>query len=238
MGRQVLLADTAWVRLEEGESTSNPQVERKAAACLAAWLEITVAKRPHPLLLCTDWLLNHPNVDIVQQHLLLPLLAAGRAAQEQAAAAAGDAPVALKGGTDGGSEDGGRKGKAKAGKGSKATAAATTKLLLQPPLLRVQIATLAPCVSNYTLFFLREMAFNLSEGQTYSGGWVRGCGVPAMCVLQTICSKVGHACVAGGLLLPPTHVLPPAACAVSCTTCSAFSRGTACRFLPPAALFL
>jgi hypothetical protein len=36
--------------------------------------------------------------------------------------------------------------------------------------LRVQLATLAPCVSAYTLRFLQDMAFNLTEGQTYSGG--------------------------------------------------------------------
>lgn len=34
----------------------------------------------------------------------------------------------------------------------------------------------APCVSKYTLDFLRQMAFNLTEGQTYAGA----CG-PAGC---------------------------------------------------------
>lgn len=39
----------------------------------------------------------------------------------------------------------------------------------EEPLLRVQVVTLAPCVSNYTLGFLRDMAFNITEGQTYTG---------------------------------------------------------------------
>lgn len=39
----------------------------------------------------------------------------------------------------------------------------------RPPLLRAQLVTLAPCVSAYTLAFLRQMALNLTEGQTYAG---------------------------------------------------------------------
>ncbi|KAL4439721.1 hypothetical protein ABPG75_002722 [Micractinium tetrahymenae] len=78
-----------------------------------------------------DWLLNRPNVDIVQQHLLAPLLASAQAVW-----------------------------------GGAAPAAATLAAPL--PLLRVQLVTLAPCVSNYTLHFLRQMAFNITEGHTYA----------------------------------------------------------------------
>lgn len=88
--------------------------------------------------LCSaDWLLNHPNVDILQQQLLAPLLSVARAR--------GAAETAL----------------AEAGKGIAAMAL--------PPLLRVQVVTLAPCVSNYTLQFMKEMAFNITEGHTYAG---------------------------------------------------------------------
>ena len=78
---------------------------------------------------CADWLLNHPNVDILQQQMLLPSMEAARAADGAGGAAAGAAR----------------------------------------PLLRAQVVTLAPCVSAYTLDFLRQMALNLTEGQTYAG---------------------------------------------------------------------
>jgi len=82
----------------------------------------------------TDWLLNHPNVDILQQWLLSPLLDAARMRDRQQADPAGSS---------------------------------------EAPLLRLQVITLAPCVSNYTLHFLREMAFNVTEGHTYAGGCFR-----------------------------------------------------------------
>ena len=46
----------------------------------------------------------------------------------------------------------------------------TATLFAAPPL-----AHAAPCVSKYTLDFLRQMAFNLTEGQTYAGAHPRNC---------------------------------------------------------------
>lgn len=46
----------------------------------------------------------------------------------------------------------------------------TATLFAAPPL-----AHAAPCVSKYTLDFLRQMAFNLTEGQTYAGAHPRVC---------------------------------------------------------------
>ncbi|PRW56831.1 cell division [Chlorella sorokiniana] len=71
-----------------------------------------------------DWLLNHPNIDILEQQLLSPLIQQG----EQA-------------------EQGGE---------------------VKPRPLRVGLATLAPCVSQYMLGFLHQLAFNLTEGQTFA----------------------------------------------------------------------
>jgi hypothetical protein len=80
-------------------------------------------------------------VDILQQQLLGPMLQAARSKDAKQTV---DATAAADIG---------------AGKGR--------TLPVQP--LRVQIATLAPCASAYTLDFLRQMAFNLTEGYTYAG---------------------------------------------------------------------
>ena len=111
-----------------------------------------------------DWLLSHPNVDILQQHLLGPLLQAARSTDEEQTV---DATAA----TDIG-----------AGKGR--------TLPVQP--LRVQIATLAPCASAYTLDFLRQMAFNLTEGYTYAGAR------PVLRGMAVSCHEVGGAGDGGG----------------------------------------
>lgn len=108
-------------------------------ACLAFKFafEPTLHLVLHLRCLLADWLLNHPNVDILQQHLLAPLLMSAQAEGPTTASAAA-APAAA------------------------------------PPLLRVQLVTLAPCVSNYTLHFLRQMAFNITEGHTYAGSFAAG----------------------------------------------------------------
>lgn len=80
-------------------------------------------------------------MDVLQQQLLAPLLQAARARD-----AAQEADGAAGDGGPGSAEP-------------------------EQPLLRVQVSTLAPCVSNYTLHFLRQMAFNITEGHTYAGGW-------------------------------------------------------------------
>ena len=143
---------------------------------------------PHPS--PADRLLDHPNVDVVQQQLLLPLLEAARARDAAAAAAAAEA--AARGddaaeGKGGGKGPGKKKGKGqqkeqkRGGGGGRAVLAAAEHPPPPPPpplLLRIQLVTLAPCVSDYTLAFLRQMAFNISEGRTYSGagGGCRGRG--------------------------------------------------------------
>ena len=92
-------------------------------------------------------------MDILQQQLLAPLLQAARTWDEQQKEGATAVATGSGAGDDG---------------------------TLQPQ-LRVQIATLAPCVSAYTLDFLRQMAVNLTEGYTYAGARPLLCGMALSC---------------------------------------------------------
>lgn len=160
------------------------------------------------LLPAADWLLNHPNIDILEQQLLSPLIQAGE--QEEEAGQQGQQGPArpLRVGLV---TLGERVGHCSPGWGmwkqlsSVGHCCTWHRTLLQCPARRLHCCArhpiiprssprpaasacrAAPCVSKYTLGFLRQMAFNLTEGQTYAGACALEAATPVALLPQQPC---------------------------------------------------